>query len=110
MMRIQKTIRIIHKSSGEVIAEGLKGWGMFAFEGNYYISQKNLKTNGFKFSGVPGLCFYKFVYFWYHFVDKKDNKTIMLGWRYWLPNPIFPFIAFRLAVSESHPELLVEEI
>jgi hypothetical protein len=30
-----------------------------------------------------------------------------LGWKYWLPNPILPFIWFRVAVPREHPELLV---
>ncbi len=99
------TITIKHRNSGEIIAQGKKGWGLFPFEGNYYISQKNLKTSGFKFSGIPGICPYKFIYFWYHFTSKNGDKVPMLGWKYWLPNPIFPFIAFRLAVPQHHPEL-----
>ncbi|MEO9806208.1 MAG: hypothetical protein ABJF04_23305 [Reichenbachiella sp.] len=104
------TIRITHKPSGELLAEGVEGWGMFAFEGNYYIANKNLKTDGFKFSGIPGLCPYKFIYFWYHFVSSTGEKTPMLGWKYWLPNPLFPFIAFRIAVPTRHPDLIVERL
>lgn len=108
-MNARKLIRIIHQPSGEIIAEGRKGWGMFAFEGNYYIANRNLKTKGFRFSGIPGLCPYKFVYFWYHFEARNGQKSSMLGWKYWLPNPLFPFIAFRIAVPENHPELKIEE-
>lgn len=104
-----KKLRIIHQPSGELIAEGEKGWGMFLFEGNYYISSKNLKTNGFKFSGISGLCPYKFLYFWYHFVPEDGEKSKMIAWKYWLPNPIFPFIAFRIAVPSRHPHLIIEE-
>ena len=32
----------------------------------------------------------------------------MLGWKYVVPNPLLPFIAFRVAVPGTHPELLVE--
>lgn len=103
-------IRITHKPSGELIAEGTKGWGMFALEGNYYISRKNLKTDGFKFSGIPGLCSYKFIYFWYNFTSRDGQKSSMLGWKYWLPNPLFPFIAFRIAVPAIHPDLIVENV
>jgi len=81
---------------------------MFAFEGNYYISNKNLKTNGFKISGIPGICPYKFIYFWYHFRSNDGHKSPMIAWKYWLPNPLFPFIAFRIAVPKNHPDLLVE--
>lgn len=102
-----ETIEIYHKPSGELIASGPKGWGMYAFEGNYYISNKNLKSTGFRFSGIPGICPYKFIYFWYHFRDKQGNKYPMLGWKYWLPNPLFPFIAFRIAVPINHPSIEV---
>jgi len=108
-MSKKSIIRITHRPSGEVIAEGQKGWGMFSFEGNYYISKKNLVTEGFRFSGIPGLCPYKFIYFWYHFVDKNGQRSSMLGWKYWLPNPLFPFVAFRIAVPQQHPELEIEE-
>ncbi|MEO9965447.1 MAG: hypothetical protein ABJF11_06655 [Reichenbachiella sp.] len=106
----KRRIRITHNPSGELIAEGEKGWGMFSFEGNYYIAEKNLKTLGFKFSGIPGICPYKFIYFWYHFESTTGIKTSMLGWKYWLPNPLFPFIAFRIAVPINHPDLTVENI
>lgn len=102
-------IRITHQPSGELIAEGEKGWGMFSFEGNYYIGSKNLKTTGFKFSGIPGICPYKFIYFWYHFHAEDGTKSPMIAWKYWLPNPLFPFIAFRIAIPKNHPELLIEE-
>jgi hypothetical protein len=29
---------------------------------------------------------------------------------YWLPNPLLPFIAFRVGLPRSHPDLLVEEV
>lgn len=103
-------IRITHKPSGELLAEGPKGWGMFSFEGNYYISKKHLKTDGFKFSGIPGICPYKFLYFWYHFESKQGNKSAMLGWKYWLPNPLFPFVAFRIAVPQHHQDIKIERI
>lgn len=103
-------IRIIHQPSNELLAEGQEGWGMFAFEGNYYIARKNLKSEGFKFSGIPGLCPYKFIYFWYHFVSENGVKSPMLGWKYWLPNPLFPFIAFRIAVSARHPDIVIEKV
>lgn len=102
-------IRIIHKLSNELLAEGEEGWGMFSFEGNYYIANKHLKTKGFKFSGIPGLCPYKFIYFWYHFESASGKKSPMLGWKYWVPNPLFPFIAFRIAVPIKHQDLIIEK-
>jgi hypothetical protein len=40
----------------------------------------------------------------------QDVKSRNLGWYYWLPNPLFPFIWFRVAVPQEHPELQVEMI
>ncbi len=109
-MSVSKTVEIFHKPSGELLARGLKGWGMFAFEGNYYIANKNLLTKGFRFSGIPGICPYKFLYFWYHFKSQEGTKYPMLGWKYWLPNPLFPFIAFRIAVPAHHGDIEVREV
>ncbi|MCP4460567.1 MAG: hypothetical protein GY816_21475 [Cytophagales bacterium] len=103
-------IQITHRPSGEIIAKGVKGWGLFHFEGNYYISRKNLLTKGFKFTGIPGFCPYKFLYFWYHFEPKSGEGTPMIGWKYWLPNPLFPFIAFRIAVPARHPDVLIVKV
>ncbi len=108
-MSQNEKIKITHVPTGELLAEGPKGWGMFPFEGNYYISRKYLKTDGFTFSGIPGICPYKFIYFWYHFKSKTGKKSTMMAWKYWLPNPLFPFIAFRIAVPQNHPELKFEK-
>jgi len=40
---------------------------------------------------------------------ENGQKVKNLGWLYWLPNPLFPFIWYRVAVPREHPELLVEE-
>jgi len=101
-------IRIIHSPSNETIAEGKLGWHIFQFEGNYYLSSKVLKTKGFSFSGIPGLCPYKFLYFWYHFKSKDGHKSSMLGWKYWVPNPLFPFIAFRIGIPKTHQDIRIE--
>lgn len=103
------SLTIIHKPSGEIIAQGPKGWGMFQFEGNVYMARRHMKTEGFSFSGIPGICPYKFIYFWYHFKSRNGTRSPMLGWKYWLPNPLFPFIAFRIAVPLNHPEITVKE-
>ncbi|TDJ25854.1 MAG: hypothetical protein E2O58_02175 [Gammaproteobacteria bacterium] len=100
-------VRITHIPSGEVIAEGPRGWGITPFEGNFYIRRKHLKTAGFKVNFIPGLCPYKFLYTWLDFIW-PDGKSHSLGWLYWLPNPVFPFIWFRVAVPRDHPELKVE--
>lgn len=60
-----RSIRITHRSSGEVIAEGPLGfWGITPFEGNLYIRRKYLRTQCLRPNWVPGLCIYKFLYVW----------------------------------------------
>jgi len=76
-MNNDRHIRITHRPSGEVIAEGPLGWGIMRFEGNYYIRRQYLQTEGFKVNFVPGICFYKFLYVWlgeFHEADIK-NRT-----------------------------------
>jgi hypothetical protein len=86
------------------------GWGITPFEGNYYIGRKHLKTTGFKPNFIPGLCIYKFLYVWLNLHLPGGERIKNLGWLYWFPNPLFPFIWFRVAVPQAHPELMVEEI
>ncbi len=106
----KKRVRIRHPESGTTLAEGPVGWGITPFEGNYYISRKYLHTNGFKPNYIPGLCFYKFLYVWLDLHLENGKRIRNLGWLYWLPNPLFPFIWYRVGIPQSHPELVVEEI
>lgn len=109
-MHHHRTVKIIHKPSAEVIAEGPIGFrGITPFEGNLYISRRYLKTNGFRPNWVPGICLYKFLYVWLDLHLQDGSKERFLGWMYWLPNPIFPFIAFRPAVPQSSPVLEIVE-
>lgn len=104
-------VRITHRSSGEIIAEGPLGlWGITPFEGNLNISRKYLKTSRLKPNWVPGLCIYKFLYVWLDLRLPDDTGEPFIGWMYWLPNPLLPFIAFRPAVPRWSPALLVQEI
>jgi uncharacterized protein (DUF427 family) len=102
-------LRIKHRSSGELLAEGPVGWGITPFEGNLYISRKYLKTDRFKPNFIPGLCIYKFLYVWLDFQLDENTRVKNLGWMYWLPNPLLPFIWFRVAIPRNHPEIVVEE-
>jgi uncharacterized protein (DUF427 family) len=101
-------IRITHKETGELIAEGFRGWQIIPLEGNYYIQKKLIKTDKFKISFVPGFCFYKFFYVWlnYKIDDKRKDKWI--GWIYFLPNPLFFFIGFRIGLPRYPPSLRIE--
>lgn len=108
--RTPASIRIVHRASGEIIAEGPVGFrGITPFEGNYYISRKCLKTSHLKPNWIPGLCVYKFLYVWLDLRLPDGTREPSIGWMYWLPNPLFPFIAFRPAVPQSSPALLVQE-
>lgn len=104
----RKWVSIWHTSSGELLAEGPVGWQIMLFEGNYYISNKRLKTTYFKSNLVPGLCIKKFFYVWLNYNNPAHPRVKNLGWRYILPNPLFPFIWSRVAVPANHPELTIE--
>ncbi len=100
---------IIHIPSGEVLAQGRRGWQITPFEGNFYISRRALRTKGFAVNWVPGLWPYKFLYLWMNFVSREGERDKFLGWKYVIPNPLFPFIWFRVGVPQRHPLLRVEE-
>ena len=106
----KKIIRITHRPSGTRLAEGPLGWGITPFEGNLYISRKYLLTKGFKPNFIPGLCPYKFLYVWLDLKLANGDQVKKLGWLYWLPNPLFPFIWYRVGLPRQHPDLVVEEL
>jgi hypothetical protein len=105
----KKFIRITHRTSGTKLAEGPIGWGITPFEGNLYIRKKFLLTKGFKPNFIPGICFYKFFYVWLDLKLDDGTKVSNIGWLYWFPNPLFPFIWYRVALPREHPELVIEE-
>jgi len=105
---MSRDIRIRHRPTGLLLAEGPLGWGITPFEGSYYVSKKYLRTKRFKPNFMPGFCPYKFVYVWLDLVLEDGEREKNLGWLYWLPNPLFPFIWFRVALPGSHPSLVVE--
>ncbi len=104
----KKLVRITHLPTETLLAGRALGWGSTSFEGNLYIRAKYMKTDGFRVHFIPGLCAYKFLYVWLN-LRVGDETFRNLGWKYWLPNPLFPFIWFRVALPRHHPELLVEE-
>ena len=100
----RREVTITHRPTGTVLARGPVGWGITPFEGNFYIRRKYLRTDALKVNFVPGLCLYKFLYVWLDL--RLGGRTVKsLGWRYWLPNPLLPFIWFRVALPQRHPEL-----
>ena len=104
-----RRVRITHRGSNTVLADGPLGWGITPFEGNLYIRKKFLATDRFKVNFLPGLCIYKFLYVWMDLRLSKEINIRSLAWMYWLPNPLLPFIWFRVAVPRTHPELDIEE-
>jgi len=103
-----ESVTITHRSTGVVLAQGPIGWGITPFEGNYYISRRHLKGGLFKANFIPGLCPYKLLYVWMDLLLPDGSKEESLGWMYWLPNPLLPFIWFRVALPGNHPSLGVE--
>jgi len=108
MTRPTKHVRIRHRATGELLAEGPLGWGITPFEGNFYVRRKHLVTDRFRHNFIPGICPYKFLYVWMDLLLDEGQRVKSLGWMYVLPNPLFPFIWFRTAVPANHPELDVE--
>ena len=105
----RRCVRITHAPSGALLAEGRLGWDITPFEGNYYIRKKALRTQGFRVNFVPGLCVYKFLYVGVDYVGTDGAVSRNLGWKYWLPNPLMPFIWFRVAIPRFHRDVRVEE-
>lgn len=102
-------VRITHRATGTLLAEGPLGWGITPFEGNVYIRRKYLKIDGFRVNFLPGLCIYKFLYVWVDLHLGGGERLRSIAWMYWLPNPLLPFIWFRVALPRRHPEILFEE-
>ena len=106
----RRIVRIVHGESGLLIAEGPLGWAITPFEGNYYVRAKYLRTDRLKVNFLPGLCPYKFLYVWLDLHLPNGRRIRNLAWKYWLPNPLLPFIWFRVALPSVHPELAVERV
>lgn len=102
-------VRVTHSPSGTVLADGPLGWGITPFEGNFYIRRKFLRTDGFRVNFLPGLCIYKFLYVWMDLHLQEGSRVRNLAWMYWLPNPLLPFIWFRVALPRFHPDIAVKE-
>ena len=103
-----KNLRITHRDTGTLLAEGPIGWGITPFEGNLYFRKKYVKSAGFMTNYCTGLCVYKFLYVWMDLYVGEEKRVRNIAWMYWLPNPLFPFIWFRVALPRSHPDIDIE--
>lgn len=45
-----------------------------------------------------------------NWIAPDGTKVRGLGWLYFLPNPLFPFIWYRIGLPRYHPDLVIEEI
>ena len=102
-------LRIVHRPSGLLLAEGPLGWGITRFEGNYYIRHRYMRARALKPNWIPGLYPYKGLYVWLDLRLSDALRVRNIGWFYWLPNPLLPFVAFRVALPGDHPDLVVED-
>lgn len=106
----QRYVQIRHHSTGAVIAQGPLGWGITPFEGNYYIRRQYLRDGHFRIDHVPGLCVYKGLYVGLNYIAPDRTVSKHLGWMYWLPNPLLPFIMYRVAIPGYDPLLVIDSV
>jgi len=107
---MKKSIQIIHRPTGTLLAEGERGWDITSFEGNYYIRKKCLKEGSFRLTAIPGLCIYKFIYLWLELRIDGQTPARGLAWKYVIPNPLLPFIWFRTGIYGHHPDIEVRSL
>ena len=75
-------MRVVHRDTGELIADGDRSSAIIPFEGTYYMFRNALRTDGFRLDDAPGFCCYKFLYVWLD-IKRKDGKVDkFLGWKY----------------------------
>ncbi|TXM70712.1 hypothetical protein [Methylobacterium sp. WL120] len=55
-------MKVVHRGSGTVLAEGPSGWGMSRFGGGIHIRRRHLVGGTFSLGIVPGLCVYRGLY------------------------------------------------
>ncbi|HEX7326278.1 MAG TPA: hypothetical protein VF292_13145 [Rhodanobacteraceae bacterium] len=104
----KRYVQIRHQPTGAIIAAGPLGWGIMPFEGNYYIRRRYLREGHFRADYIPGVCVHKALYIGLNYIAPNQTVSAHLGWLYWLPNLLFPFIVFRVALPRDHPLLSVE--
>lgn len=102
-------VRIVHTPSNTLIAEGPLGWSITPFEGNYYITRSVLRAT-FRPNFIPGLCIYKFLYTWMDLLLPNGESVANAGWLYWFPNPLLPFIWYRVAIAGDDPQFRIESV
>jgi uncharacterized protein (DUF427 family) len=98
-------IKIIHKASQTLLAEGELGREIAQIEGNYYCQRSCVNLDCFKTNFIPGICIYKFIYVWNDLIINGVREKRFFSWTYWIPNPLLPNIWFRIAIPGGEAEL-----
>lgn len=78
---------------------------MTRFDGGIHIRRHHLVGEAFPLCIVPGLCVYKGIYLSLDYKPPGGSVERGLGWMYVVPNPLLPFIRYRVPVPSDHPEL-----
>lgn len=58
--KTSRRLRIVHRQTGTLVAEGAIGWEITPFEGNYYIGSRALREGRFTPTFIPGVCITSF--------------------------------------------------
>ena len=99
--------RIWHRPSGTLLVEGLKGWGITPFEGNYYIRKMYLKGDFFCRTLIPGLCPYKGIYHWLNLDLPDGQHEDNAGLALYHSKPIVPIYRLSPGASGKPPCIAV---
>ena len=108
-MSSPQILSIVHRASGVELARGATGWWLTPFDNSYYVARRCLCSTRYRNRWIPGICPYKGLYHWLDWEFENSHgecyRERLLAWRYWLPNPLLPFIIGRIALPMSHPAL-----
>lgn len=63
-MSTRRTVQIRDRRTGNVLAEGQRGWDITPLQGNLYLRSSCVRKELFRPNYVPGLCPYKGLYVW----------------------------------------------
>ncbi|MEO7065445.1 MAG: hypothetical protein ABI114_00920 [Rhodanobacter sp.] len=103
-------LRVTHRPSGSLLAEGPSGRGIALFEGNYYVRRKYLCITRRKEGSPPRPCVYSFLYAGLDLWLAGRAQTESTGKSRWLTHRLVPILAFRLAFPGDDPSIRFERL